>query len=93
MVLSLDTCGFFGNDKPKITKSDHPYDNLVCKFLAAILLHASNQPMIELIMKWLKYIKYHLEKFVDINIVINVTYMKLSVYVLCEIVNLMYLAQ
>lgn len=49
--------------------------------------------MIELIMKWLKYIKYHPEKFVDIKIVINVTYMKLTVYVLCEIVNLMYLAQ
>jgi hypothetical protein len=94
LTWSFDTRGFYNSEhKSNPEKSDNPYTNLICKFLAAILLHAGNQPKIDKKIQWLKYIKYHPEKFVDLTIVISITYLKLLVLISCEFVNLMFLAK
>lgn len=93
MLFSMNIQAFLNGEEIPVKADKYPYVNLICKFLSSILLHAQFQPSIDQAIQWMKYTKYHPDKFENVNIVLLISMMKLLVVFFSEIVNMMFCAQ
>ena len=92
LVWAIDIVSYFNgthSTDTSLSEDDFPYVNLITKFMAALILHVTMQPKVEEAIQRLIYLRSHPHKFQNINIVILISYMKLTVEFATELICLM----
>lgn len=92
MVWAIDIVSYFNgthSTDTSLSEDDFPYVNLITKFMAALILHVTMQPKVDEAIQRLIYLRSHPHKFQNINIVILISYMKLTVEFATELICLM----